>query len=536
VKKFVNKFENDLLEASYSTYGGGLNTGDAWPDGLFTKYGERRYITAAGMPRGMVQLVAPAADSIYGGDGSEIPQPDLAGGTFKRTKITPEYMKSNEVINPNELRDDTPPLAPKQRVYGRRAFGKSPDYTIPRESANFITTTPNVLVRPTTPPEGSKSGGIPATPEPGSKEAGSSSGYRQLQKGGESILHGLDKLYIYKMMGEQRKILEGSLPTKVKQVKKVKGVKPPKDSKRGKEFYKHHSYHSGPHIKGQGAEHATYDFDDDDYEVDGGLQKRKDKQKRGYEPVESVNERKNPKREKLKKDFKTSLKFAKGVIRKIDTFMKSNDWGVVDGFVTNKRTGLASLVKDMEKSMNQIIKLPVDESVNEGSLDWEKNFKWANEKELKVIAKVVHMSNGIAPVIKMSKKKDFKPFIKKAAQKGLGESVNEATSLGADMIIGGIASVVKKAGMRPKTAKMMGGGFKVSKRDKVGFKMDVEIRGLDKKKTFPLQFETERGMLYVVIKNKPIKLGKYTMVAQAAQNLKKVGAALIGDKDVKRIA
>ena len=49
--------------------------------------------------------------------------------------------------------------------------------------------------------------------------------------------------------------------------------------------------------------------------------------------------------------------------------MKSNDWGVVDGFVTNKRTGLASLVKDMEKSMNQIIKLPVDESVNEGSLD-----------------------------------------------------------------------------------------------------------------------------------------------------------------------
>ena len=78
-----------------------------------------------------------------------------------------------------------------------------------------------------------------------------------------------------------------------------------------------------------------------------------------------LNERKNPKREKLKKDFKTSLKFAKGVIRKIDTFMKSNDWGVVDGFVTNKRTGLASLVKDMEKSMNQIIKLPVDESVNE---------------------------------------------------------------------------------------------------------------------------------------------------------------------------
>ena len=104
------------------------------------------------------------------------------------------------------------------------------------------------------------------------------------------------------------------------------------------------------------------------------------------------------------------------------------------------------------------------------------------------------------------------------------------------MLLGGIATVIKKAGMRPMTAKMMGGGFKVSKRDKVGFKIDVEIRGMDKKKTFPLQFETERGMLYVVIKNKPIKLGKYTMVRQAAQNLKKVGTALIGDKDVKRIA
>ena len=289
--KFSNKIEKQLYESSTTTYGGGLNTGDAWPDGLFTKYGERRYIAAAGMPRGMVQVVAPAADSIYGGDGSEIPQPDLAGGTFKRTKITPEYMKSDEVIDPNELRDDTPPLAPKQRVYGRRAFGKSPNYTIPRESANFITTTPNVLVKPTTPPEGSESGGIPATPEPGSKQAGSSSGYRQVQKGGESILHGLDKLYIYKMMEEQRKILEGSLPTKVKDVKKVKGVKPPKNSKRGKEFYKHHKYHNGPHITGKGAEHATYDFDDDDYEVDGGIQKRKDKQKRGYEPVESVNEK-----------------------------------------------------------------------------------------------------------------------------------------------------------------------------------------------------------------------------------------------------
>jgi hypothetical protein len=73
------------------------------------------------------------------------------------------------------------------------------------------------------------------------------------------------------------------------------------------------------------------------------------------------------------------------------------------------------------KSMAKIYNL----RLTEGSMDWEKDFKWANEKELKVIAKLVHMNNGIAPVIKMSKKPDFKSFIKRAAQKGLGESINE---------------------------------------------------------------------------------------------------------------
>ena len=81
-----------------------------------------------------------------------------------------------------------------------------------------------------------------------------------------------------------------SLPTTVKQVNspKLKKAKPNPKSKRAKQFMKHHTVHSGPHIQGKGAEHATYDFDDDDYEVDGGMQKRKNTQKRGYEPVESV--------------------------------------------------------------------------------------------------------------------------------------------------------------------------------------------------------------------------------------------------------
>ena len=58
--------------------------------------------------------------------------------------------------------------------------------------------------------------------------------------------------------------------------------------------------------------------------------------------------------------------------------------------------------------------LRIKESVNEGSMDWEKHFKGYNEKELKVISKFIFMNpQGIDGVIKMSKHKpsDFKKTI-----------------------------------------------------------------------------------------------------------------------------
>ena len=64
----------------------------------------------------------------------------------------------------------------------------------------------DVLVKPTTPPEWTKSGGIPPTPEPGST---SKSGYRKLQKGGKDIIKDLDKLYIYKVLGQNDPKKEG---------------------------------------------------------------------------------------------------------------------------------------------------------------------------------------------------------------------------------------------------------------------------------------------------------------------------------------
>ena len=67
----------------------------------------------------------------------------------------------------------------------------------------------------------------------------------------------------------------------------------------------------------------------------------------------------------------------------------------------------------------------VEESVNEASMDWEKNFKWANDKELKVISKFIFMNDrGIDGVIKMSKHKPFafRRTIQKMAKKGLHEA------------------------------------------------------------------------------------------------------------------
>jgi len=115
------------------------------------------------------------------------------------------------------------------------------------------------------------------------------------------------------------------------------------------------------------------------------------------------------------------------------------------------------------------------------------------------------------------------------------ESVNE--DVGVETILGGIVQAIQKAGLKPKSAKLMKSGFKVSKRDKVGFVIDVEIRGFDKKEIHKMQFEAERGMLYLILNNKPVKLGKWTMGTMVTKNLKKIALTLSGQKgSPKRIA
>ena len=140
----------------------GIITGDAWPDGLYTKRGERRYVGPASLTRGMQQVDFPASDNIYGG-------PDSLNNERRAKRDAGKLYKylsdpdGNSEIKANELRDDTPPLSPKQRMYGIHGFHRKQEYTIPPESANFHSTS-ETLIKPTTPPEGTVSGGVPATP------------------------------------------------------------------------------------------------------------------------------------------------------------------------------------------------------------------------------------------------------------------------------------------------------------------------------------------------------------------------------------
>ena len=171
----------------------GIITGDAWPDGLYTKRGERRYVGPASLSRGMTQVDFPASDNVYGGPGSLNNERRAKRDAGKLYKYLSDPDGHSE-IKSKDLRDDTPPLSPKQRMYGIHGFHRKQEYTIPPETANFYSTS-ETLVKPTTPPEGTESGGVPSTPEPGSKEMGSASGYRQVNPSGERVFASNKKLW-----------------------------------------------------------------------------------------------------------------------------------------------------------------------------------------------------------------------------------------------------------------------------------------------------------------------------------------------------
>ena len=94
--------------------------------------------------------------------------------------------------------------------------------------------------------------------------------------------------------------------------------------------------------------------------------------------------------------------------------------------------------------------------------------------------------------------------------------------IGLDVYLGGIIKAMRKSRLKPKTAKVMKHGFSKSK-DKIGFFIDVEQRGFDKKETFTLQFEVDRdGYLWYLSAPKDIKIGKWADTSQLVRGFKKL--------------
>jgi hypothetical protein len=76
---------------------------------------------------------------------------------------------------------------------------------------------------------------------------------------------------------------------------------------------------------------------------------------------ELINEKKNPKREKAKKNFLKYLKSMEKEMRRIKYFVKANQWGAISSFVDD---GLAKDMKLLQKEIDAIISLPIDESID----------------------------------------------------------------------------------------------------------------------------------------------------------------------------
>ena len=80
---------------------------------------------------------------------------------------------------------------------------------------------------------------------------------------------------------------------------------------------------------------------------------------------------------------------------------------------------------------------------------------------------------------------------------------------GIHVYLGGIVDAMRKAGIKAKTAKQMKHGFSKS-RDKIGFFIEVEQRGFDRKEMITLQVEIDRdGNLWYLSGHSPMKLGKW---------------------------
>ena len=94
--------------------------------------------------------------------------------------------------------------------------------------------------------------------------------------------------------------------------------------------------------------------------------------------------------------------------------------------------------------------------------------------------------------------------------------------VGIETYLGGILQGMRKAMLKPKTAKVMKHGFSKS-RDKIGFFIDVEKREIEGKKLWTLQLEVDRdGYLWYLSAPRDIKIGKWADRSQLVRGFKKL--------------
>ena len=192
-----------------------------------------------------------------------------------------------------------------------------------------------------------------------------------------------------------------------------------------------------------------------------GAVKKIEKIKRGLsndkkvkDALRLVNEKKNPERQKLIKDFIKSLQSTERNIRKIKQYAKSNQWKFVSRFIDD---GLVYDLRDLEREADQINNMPVDinESikVRNGETAMEGKWKVYDSHSGKTIKEVGSPRAATRLMNRLMSSGQYKEI----TTKWVGETVNEADDHELEMAHGQLERSIEYSQMILK--KLQDGGY-----------------------------------------------------------------------------
>ena len=228
-------------------------------------------------------------------------------------------------------------------------------------------------------------------------------------------------------------------------------------------------------------------------------------------PMESINEKMGP--EQYHKymqyvfdtQFKTpeEKKMKKSIIKKINKAQKKKGLPVFkeerDYKAEYKKYGSSTKAKKYRAELNQYNRKKGTYGNNDG--------KDASHKGGKIVGFEKESTNRGRREKSRLKKEDIREF---------------SGDQGIHVYLGGILMGMKKARLKPKTAKQMKHGFSKS-RDKIGFFIEVEKREIEGKKLWTLQLEIDKdGYLWYLSAPRDIKIGKWADTSQLVRGFTKL--------------